>query len=189
MAIERLRGTKCYGIGPIDRATTEQAQNWRRDMGVFLHNLGVTFLDPTAKPKIIGLDAPSESQESIRERHKLKQQGDYDTISQIMRTIRRIDLRCCDVCDFAITHLDLDVYSVGTWEEVFWVNRLKKVNLVHIEQGKINTPDWLLGTISHKYIFDSWDEIKQYLMYIHTSDTIDSWDRWLLFDYASNSTA
>jgi hypothetical protein len=50
------------------------------------------------------------------------------------------------------------------------------------EGGKKNTPLWIMGMIPHKYIYDSFDEIKQVLITINDGlKSIDS-DRWRLFE-------
>ena len=50
-----------------------------------------------------------------------------------------------------------------------------------MEQGKNQTPDWLFGTIPHQMFFSTWDEIKQYLIHIDTSENIDTHKRWYFF--------
>jgi hypothetical protein len=67
-------------------------------------------------------------------------------------------------------------------EEIFLGNREKKPIILHMKQGKQNTPDWLFGAIPHQLIFSSWEEIRGYLAHINTSSSIDSYKRWYFFD-------
>jgi len=58
-----------------------------------------------------------------------------------MKQIRPVDLRMVDICDFLVVNLDLQVHACGTYEELFWANRMKKPVLIRIEQGIEHTPD------------------------------------------------
>jgi nucleoside 2-deoxyribosyltransferase len=98
-----------------------------------------------------------------------------------MKTIRAVDLRLVDMSDFLIVNLDINTHPCGTLEEIFWANRQKKPIIIHMEQGKNQTPDWLFGTIPHQMFFSTWDEIKQYLVHIDTSENIDTHKRWYFF--------
>jgi hypothetical protein len=53
-----------------------------------------------------------------------------------------------------------------------------------MEQGKNNAPDWLFGTIPHEMILSSWDEVKNYLNYIDSSEKIQTHNRWQFFNNA-----
>ena len=99
-----------------------------------------------------------------------------------MKEIRNVDLRMVDISDFLIVNIDLDIYPCGTMEEIFLGNREKKPIILHMKQGKQNTPDWLFGAIPHQLIFSSWEEIRGYLTHINTSSSIDSYKRWYFFD-------
>jgi hypothetical protein len=98
-----------------------------------------------------------------------------------MKVIRSVDLRLVDISDFLIVNLDLDIHPCGTYEEIFWANRQKKPIIVHMEQGKNSAPDWLFGTIPHQTIFSSWDDIKEYLNHINSSENIGTYKRWYFF--------
>jgi hypothetical protein len=83
--------------------------------------------------------------------------------------------------DLGIVNLDLNVHPCGTLEEIFLANRQKKPIIIHMVQGKDQTPDWLFGTIPHQMIFSSWDDIKEYLSHINSSENIDTYRRWYFF--------
>jgi len=100
----------------------------------------------------------------------------------MMKTIRSVDLRLVDISDFLIVNLNLEHYACGTWEELFLCNRSKKPILLHIEQGKQHTPDWLFGTMPHQWFFSTWEELKEYLLSINKNDNIEHYNRWRFFN-------
>lgn len=175
----RLNGMLCYGVGPIDRVSVETATNWRRDMGHFLKELGVIFLDPTNKP-VKGL---SEDLECINNREKLKQEGKYDELSKIVRKVRTFDLRCVDLASFIVAYINVDVHLCGSWEEIFLANRQKKPIIMMVEGGKQKTPSWVFGAINHNLIFSNWDEVKTYLLHIDQDEQIEHLGRWTFLDF------
>jgi hypothetical protein len=156
----------------------DRGRGWREDITPFLQSLGVVVFNPLKKPMNIG----KEDDETHILKQQLKKEGKYDELSKIMKTIRKVDLRLVDLSDFLIVNIDLDHYAVGTWEECFSANNLRKAILVHMEQGKENAPDWLFGTIPHEMIFSSWDDLKSYLYHINESVIIDDFDRWRFLD-------
>jgi hypothetical protein len=152
---------------------------WRRRFIPFLQNMGVVTLDPTDKPIDIGL----EDIESRTYRNNLKGLGLYDNLSDEMKLLRVIDLRMVDMSDFIIMNLDTDIHACGTYEEESWANRLKNPILVHCEQGKDGVPDWLFGAIPHEHFFSSWLDMAKYLWDVHTAVRVDTYKRWMFFNY------
>jgi hypothetical protein len=152
---------------------------WRRQIKIDLANLEVDWLDPCRKPIDIGL----EDDESRRRRHAAKMRGDYEYVAKEMKTIRRVDLRMVDICDWTIINIDLDIHACGTYEELFWANRMKKPILVHIEQGKKATPDWLLATLPIEHIFGDWVSLKDHAVKVATAEDFDDMRRWFFFDW------
>ena len=173
----RLKNQRVYLAGAMDRVP-DRGNGWRDDITPFLELLGVVVFNPIKKPTIIG----KEDAETHMLKTQLKDSQNYNELSTIMKTIRSIDLRLVDISDFIIVNLDLDVHPCGTYEEIFLANRSKKPVIVHMEQGKHNSPDWLFGTIPHEMIFSTWYEIKEYIQHIHTSDTIQHFNRWKFFN-------
>ena len=142
--MNRLKNQRVYLAGAMDRVL-DRGATWRDNITPFLENLGVVVFNPIKKPSSEG----SEDSETHATKTKLKSQGRYDELSSMMRTIRAVDLRLVDISDFMIVNLNLEHYACGTWEELSLANRSKKPVLVHIEQGKQHTPDWLFGTLPH----------------------------------------
>jgi hypothetical protein len=61
---------------------------------------------------------------------------------------------------------------------------MKNPILVHCPQGKVNIPDWIWGMIPHQHVFGSWDDLKAYLVYVHTAPEVDHMKRWMFFEYS-----
>lgn len=174
--MNRLKNQRVYLAGAMDRVP-DRGSTWRDNITPFLEDLGVIVFNPINKPSNIGL----EDAEVHSLKKKLKQREDYDELSYIMKTIRGVDLRLVDISDFLIVNLDIETHPCGTLEEIFWANRQKKPIIIHMEQGKQQTPDWLFGTIPHQMIFSNWEEIKAHLIHINSAPNIQTYKRWYFF--------
>lgn len=174
--MNRLKNQRAYLAGPIDRCK-DNGKTWRQNLTPFLNSMGVTVLNPMMKPINIG----REDTEARSYRNKLKSSENYDELSYMMKQIRNVDLRMVDISDFLIVNLDLDIHPCGTLEEIFLANREKKPIIIHMEQGKSKTPDWLFGTLPHQLIFSSWEEVKDYLGYVNENSVIETYNRWYFF--------
>ena len=179
--MNRLFYNRVYLSGPIDNAK-DYGTGWRNMAKDQLSDLDLIFLDPCDKPMQAGYGC--EDLENHRRRLSLKEQGDFESIAREMRLIRCIDLRLADLCDFSIVHLDMDVYSTGTHEEIALLNRRKVPILVHVEQGKAKLPDWYWGALPHQHVFSEWNELFTYLRNVANGPhPIDSYNRWRFIDY------
>lgn len=174
----RLKGNRGYLGGAMDRVL-DGGVGWRINLQRELADLDVIWMDPTSKPIEIGI----EDLENREYRHKMKECGSFDTVSTDMKIIRCVDLRMVDLSDFLIVSIDLDVHQCGTYEELFLANREKKPIILMITQGKKNCPDWLLGTVPHDLIFNSWEEVKQYVRHVAHDPVINTFRRWMFFNY------
>lgn len=174
--IHRLKNQRVYLAGAMDRVP-DRGATWRDNITPFLQELDIVVFNPISKPTDVGL----EDTDTHKIKTKLKEMQRYDELTAMMKTIRAVDLRLVDMSDFMIVNLDLDTHPCGTLEEIFWANRQKKPILVHMVQGKNHTPDWLFGTIPHQMIFSTWEEIKNYLVHIDSSENIDTHKRWYFF--------
>lgn len=175
--INRLRNHRCYVCGPIDRAP-DSGSGWRNQITPLLRSLGIVVLDPLLKPTDIGL----ETDDNRSTRKVLKQKGRYELFSEIMRSIRHVDLRMVDISDFIIAYIDLDTYSCGTIEEIVVCNKQKKPVIVLCKQGKSSCPDWIFGMIPHETIFNSIEEVIDYLRYINSDPGPETLGRWVFFN-------
>jgi len=174
--MNRLKNQRVYLAGAMDRVP-DRGSTWRDNITPFLQDLGVVVFNPIKKPSVIGMEDAATHELKA----KLKNQERYEGLSQVMKVIRSVDLRLVDISDFLIVNLDLDIHPCGTYEEIFSANRCKKPILIHVEQGKINAPDWIFGAIPHQMIFSSWDDLKNYLKHIDNDENIESYRRWQFF--------
>jgi hypothetical protein len=181
--MNRLAFNRGYLCGAMDRVT-DGGVGWRRDLIESLKDLKILWLDPCRKPIDIGI----EDLENRALRHKAKRVGDFEFVCTQMKQIRAVDLRLVDIADFLIINIDLEVHACGTYEEVYWANRMKKPIVVRIEQGITHTPDWLFGALPLEMIFSTWDEVKTYLRHIAHDPVIDRLNRWYFFDWMGEDT-
>jgi nucleoside 2-deoxyribosyltransferase len=181
--MSRLFGTMAYLCGAMDRVK-DGGVGWRNMITPKLNKLGVIVLDPANKP-IMG-DVGFEEERERAERAILKQEERYQEIKEKVKWIRTTDLRMVDKSDFLICNIDVGVHACGTYEEIFLANRQKKPIILHVEQGKQATPDWLLGALNPELIFDEWDHVVKYLTdevaYLENYNTLETYNRWILFN-------
>jgi nucleoside 2-deoxyribosyltransferase len=176
--MNRLANSRCYLAGAMDRVK-DGGVEWRKRLRESLADLKVFWLDPTNKPINIG----REDLVGRVHRRECKRAGDFDIVKEEMRQIRAVDLGMVDRCDFLIVNIDTEVHACGTYEEVFWANRIKRPIIVHVEQGKQDTPDWLLGALPHELIFSTWTQVTDYIRHIAHDEVIDTMRRWYFFDW------
>ena len=175
--MNRLNNQRAYLVGAMDRVA-DRGKGWRESITPFLEDLGVRVFNPLKKVNPIG----QEDDYTHKYKQKLKAENRYKALAKLMKTIRATDLRLVDISDFIIVNLDLDTHPCGTYEEIFWANRQKKPIIIHMEQGKLQTPDWLFGVIPDEMIFSTWEEVENYLIYIHKAPFIETFHRWYFLD-------
>ena len=170
-----LNKTKTYLIGPMEYA---DGRGWREDMTAFLGDMSVTVFDPYKKPFT---NAPEEDEETHARMDILMENGEYDEVHDHFKQVRAFDLSMVDRSDFIVCYLNPKVPTYGTVEELATAIKMKRPTFVVVEGGKKNTPLWVMGMMPHKYIYNSFDEVKMMLMNINIGiKSIDS-DRWRLF--------
>jgi hypothetical protein len=174
----RLDGSRCYQIGPIDNCPNGGV-DWRRSIRPALEKMGVGVLDPTNKP----IKDYNEDAELIASRRALKEAGKFDELAAIMKPIRNVDLRMCDIVDFGIAFLDTSIVMCGTWEEIVTLNREKKPVLIVCKQGKKAMPDWTFAQLPHEFFFNNFDELLVYLNKVNNNECETS-ERWVFFDFS-----
>lgn len=170
-----LNNTRTYLIGHMEFA---DGQDWRKKATEELSQIGVTTFDPYHKPFLNAAEEGPEERKQLQ--HWMKVTREYDKVAANMKEIRIFDLRLCDISDFLIAHIIPSVASWGSAEEIYWSNRMKKPIFVSVEGGKERTPLWLMGTIPHKYIYNSVDEIIDMLKKINSGEVAIDSPRWRL---------
>lgn len=174
-SINNLKNSRVYLVGAMDRVK-DGGITWRERITKHLKKLGVKILDPCKK--IVNKISEDGARPIIE---YYKKTGQFDRIKEEFGIIRCADLRCVDVSDFIIAHIDLSVHACGTYEEIVTANRQKKPILVWCEQGKENAPNWLFFMLPSEHIFGSMDEIIDYLNYINSAHDASSFNRWVFF--------
>ena len=173
-----LQDTRCYLIGAMDR--TKNGRGWRENMQGWLEGLGVQVFNPYNKPT----DKAIENAETLRLRERYVEEENWEGVAQVMKEIRRYDLRMVDLSDFVIVHLDMNDKPCGTWFELNLANQQKKPVLVVSAGGKKSAPLWLFAEIPHEYIFNNFDELKTYLLGVNQGEDSGN-PRWKLFRFPS----
>jgi hypothetical protein len=177
-SVSRLRGTRTYLVGAMDRVPDGGAE-WRQRVTPFLEGKGITVLNPCEKPIDVGVE-DDEARDKIE---KYKQTGKFSRIKSEFGVIRTVDLRCVDISDFIVASIDLDVHACGTYEEIAIANSQKKPVLVWCQQGKINVPNWLFFMLPHQHIFGDLDSLVEYIDHVDTCrDEVDHHKRWFFFN-------
>ncbi len=170
-----LAKTRTYLIGPMEYA---DGRSWREDMTEFLHGMNITVFDPYKKPFT---NAPKEDRETHKKMYALMKNRDFDEVAEHFKQVRAFDLSMVDRSDFIICYINPNVPTFGTVEELVTSIRMKRPTFVVVEGGKDKTPLWIMGMMPHRYIYDSFDEVKAMLTNIDQGvKSIDS-DRWRLF--------
>lgn len=176
--MNRLKEMRCYLCGAME-FSGDYGIGWRQDLRAFLDSFRIAWLDPTNKPIDIGIEGKDE----ITHIRKLLVSGEYEKASILMSVVRSVDLRLVDICDFMIVVIDTDIHHCGTYEELFWANRMKKPILIVVKQGKSKAPGWLFGTVPHQMIFNSFQDMYIYLERIASNSGEEDLGRWRFFKF------
>jgi len=177
----KLNGQRCYLAGPIDHSEDDGIA-WRIEMTKWLSDRGVMALDPTNKRTSNTIF--NEIGDEQKNLGQLRELGRFHELRDAMKPIVLADLRMVEVSDFLIVYLDPSVQMCGTWEELFVGLRQHKPVFVVVNGGKQKLNFWMFGRINPDFVFDSFEDVKNYLEEEVDNETIraDS-SRWIFFDY------
>jgi hypothetical protein len=176
--LSALKGYTTYLVGPMDRVV-DGGRDWRKEISSRLWDLKINVIDPCDKPIQFGPENP----ETRTELKKLLDMGKYDEYAARIKEIALIDLGFCDMSDFLIAKVDIDVHMCGTYEEIFTANRMKRPILVWCPQGKNNIPAWLWGRLSHEMFFSTMDELIDHIAtFTFSANTHRRWRRFSVSD-------
>lgn len=181
--MNRLKNKFVYLAGNID-AVADLGMGWRDAITPFLKNeLGMKVINPCKKPPNLIDYTHNENNDFRQERIKLKQEGKYDKLHDVMNPIVQADLHFVDVSNVLIASLDMDKRPCGTIWEICVANLARKPVLIKCEGGRRNVPDWFYGLLPNELFFDTWDELKEYLHHVNSAPKIETYGRWRLFDF------
>lgn len=177
VSINNLKGMRTYLIGAMDRVP-DGGIMWRDKITPYLNYLGVQVLNPCKKNTLV----IKEDDETRHWINYYKETGQYDKIRTQYGHIRNFDLRCVDISDFVIAHIDIGIHACGSYEEIVTANRQKKPTLIWCEQGKHHAPNWLFFMLPHEHIFSTMQELLDYLTYVDQHKKITDLSRWFFFN-------
>ena len=176
MTTHNLHRTKCYLAGNIENSNAPGS--WREKTKTELADTGIIFFDPLKKPF---MDSVNEDKEHMAKLTKLREEGQFEELSKIMRKIRVEDLSLVDRADFLIASISAKTASWGTAEEVFWANRMKKPIFLVVAEGRHACPFWIFGTLRTHQIFNSIDEVIEEIRKIDSGEIPIDLGHWKVF--------
>lgn len=180
--MNRLKRLSAYLSGPIDFDPT-MGKEWRDDIAEFLTNRGVTVFNPLkhifeGSQEIDTIKRPRMAQ--------LLKDGKFEELKMEMRELVHFDLRAVDLASFLIVNYDTSIHSCGTIEEISVGNKQQKPILIMAKNGKKKLPSWIYGRMPWQHFFESWDELKEYIVNIDSNINYELTEpdkkRWLFFD-------
>jgi hypothetical protein len=174
--MNNLKNMRTYLAGAMDRVV-DGGIGWRNAITPMLQELQVKVINPCDKP----IESAKEGPDTRMQIEFYKETGQFDKIRQDYGHIRNADLRCVDVSDFLIAHIDMNVHMCGSYEEISTANRQKKPILVWCEQGKKLAPNWLFFMLPHEHIFSSMDQLLAYLYEVSRCEETNNLKRWFFF--------
>ena len=177
--MNRLRGSCIYLAGPMDEVP-DLGADWREWITPELQKMGIGVYNPCNKPT----DIACETDENRKEMLRLRDLGEWDEYSELVKEIVSVDLRMVDVSDAIILNVDKDYHMCGSYNEQAMACLQRKPVIVHCKQGKGEIPGWLFGHCNHELFFDTWDGV---MRYIHAVDNYSRFDPiedgWKLFNH------
>ena len=180
--MNRLKGLGAYLSGPIDAAPNLGCA-WRNEITPMLEGLHVRVFNPLKHVFYGTQDLDTVKRPKM---DKLLKDGDYNSLREEMKDVNHWDLRSLDLSSFLIVNYDIETFMCGTHEEIFTANRQSKPVLLMVGDQKSQLPKWMYGRFPDQHMFESWDELSDYLARIN-SDTnyifteADN-KRWLFYD-------
>ena len=178
--IHRLYGSQAYLAGPMDRVN-DRGRGWREKMAKFLSELHIGVLCPFNKPSLWEhLDETNEFYERLS---RLKRDGDFDGLHDIMSQIVAEDYRMVDKCDFLILYINTNVHMCGSYFEAGLAAYQRKPIVICSENGVSDIPNWIFGIGIHQMFFDSWDKVKSYIKHVCFDEEVETYNRWRFFNF------
>lgn len=173
-----LEKTNGLIIGPMEE-DLNSGRNLRKRVKENLATIGINIWDHYSRPFV---DEIEESEITHDYLNECRKSGRFDEITKL-KAIRGQDLRLVDTADFIICVFEKKTFSVGTWNEFFVADQLKKPIFFVWGEGKQKCPFWIFWTIPHSYIYSSVEECLETIREINNGKIkIDS-KRWKLKKY------
>lgn len=149
--------TKVYLGGNLENCS--DVHDWRKQVSKELSKMGIISLDPT-EPLFL-----NQVHETDADRERLKVQREeekFDELYDYMRQIVRKDARCIDLVDWTIFCLEVEKPTFGTIHEMVLSLQQRKPILLLLKNRK-KMPLWFSGLIPKKYLFETIEELIEYV--------------------------
>jgi nucleoside 2-deoxyribosyltransferase len=167
-----LNKTTAYLSGPIDY--DPDPVSWREQVTKFLVPYGVTIYDPTKKT----FAEAQESQDSIGERKKYKEAGNYAKVRELMDAPVLWDLGAIDQSRIIIARIDERIPMCGTVWELAVASSQRKLILLFSTSGKRTINDWFFRVIPLEHIFEDMADMFQYLQRLNEDLSVEPTGRF-----------
>ena len=146
-----LAGAKAYLSGAIEHS--DPRDNWRVEpIRVLTERFGINVFDPNADPK----------QQWTPRLVQAKTERNFEEMARICKLFVRKDLQIVQKSDIVIGYLPCDISTTGTHHELINSWSYKTPTLL-VSDHKENIPMWYFGFIDHKYMFDGFSSLYDYL--------------------------
>ncbi len=172
--MNKLKGLQIYLAGSIDKCPN-LGMVWREKITPILKGFGLIVNNPMDKNKVSANDLKKRA-----ERILWKKNGNYKKLSKWMKGIRKKDLELVDRSDLFLIYLDLDIFTCGSFNELFRAVKQNKQIFIVCKQGKQHIPDWLFGMIDHQFMYENFESMFDYLSLVDKGSLTH--DRWLFMD-------
>lgn len=175
----KLKDLRVYLAGPIDHAD-DDGKGWRTSAEKWFEKRNVFVFNPCNKP--VTYQKYKEIDEEKTKMMALKASGRFYELAQRMKEIVHVDLRMVDVSDFVVVYLNPEIGMFGTIHELINSLHQRKPTLVVIEGGKTKAPNWLFGIMDFNFMFDSFDNLYEFLTHIDEGYIEADLKRWVFFE-------
>lgn len=149
-----LNKTKVYLAGPMQY--TEQGESWRDEFEKFAKDLNIICFNPYKKPFVNDIKEDTESKNLL---NSLMSEQRFDEVHKLMKDIRYFDLAMVDRVDFIVCHINPDVPTYGTVEELATAVRMKKPVFIFVDGDLTRIPFWLLGMFRPHCFYKCLDDV------------------------------
>jgi len=120
------------------------------------------IIDPCNKP-FTNLYKQDLDAVNLERLDHLKRLGNWEEVEDIAKWTIHLDLRFVDKADIIYAHVDPNVFTAGTIDEIITARTQKKPVILVVPGGLQNCPYWLLGRVGWRHIFPDDESAIQYL--------------------------
>lgn len=170
-----LEKTNCLVIGPMEE-DMEGGNSVRKKVKGNLSQIGINVWDHYSRPFVEEVEEDDMTHELL---DQYRQSGQYEKIAEF-KNIRRQDLSLVDTADFIICAFEKKTFSVGTWNEFFLADQLRKPIFFIWGEGKHKCPFWVFWTLPHHFIYSSLEECLETIHQINSGKIKIDNKRWRL---------